>query len=113
MSTIPPALIINNRYEVLTTLGEGGMGTVYRAQDRLTGQIVAVKQMLLRRKNRDGSTHAASAMLAQEFKILASLRHPHIISVLDYGFDARGQAFYTMTFIESSRGFVPVAQEHD
>jgi serine/threonine protein kinase len=50
-------------------------------------------------------------LLANEFQTLASLRHPHIISVLDYGFDTRRRPFFTMdylanaqTIVEASRG---------
>ena len=46
-----------------------------------------------------GSVWARLA-LAHEFRTLASVRHPHIISVLDYGFAARGQPFFTMQLLE-------------
>ena len=38
-------------------------------------------------------------LLTQEFHTLASLRHPHIISVLDYGFDTAQQPFFTMEYL--------------
>lgn len=45
----------------------------------------------------------ARMALAQEFRTLASLRHPHIISVLDYGFVARVQPFFAMELLENAR----------
>ena len=55
--------------------------------------------------------------LAQEFRTLASLRHPHIISVLDYGFVARVQPFFAMELLENARSLsaaskgLPLAQK--
>ena len=40
--------------------------------------------------------------LAQEFRTLASLRHPHIISVLDYGFDSEQQPYFTMELLSAA-----------
>ncbi|MEM6530047.1 MAG: serine/threonine-protein kinase, partial [Chloroflexota bacterium] len=96
---------VANRYRLNGILGEGGMGVVYRAHDRLTGQVVALKSIAIdparlaynsRTSNRD---HHLS--LAREFRLLASLRHPYIIDVLDYGFDH--QPFFTMELIEEAR----------
>lgn len=94
-----PANVLNNRYRLHNVLGEGGMGVVYHATDRLTGQSVALKRVILG----DAEGDAARLALAQEFKLLASLRHPHVISVLDYGFDADGNPFYTMTLLKDPR----------
>ena len=41
----------------------------------------------------------ARMALAQEFRTLAALRHPHIISVLDYGFVEQSQPFFTMELL--------------
>lgn len=46
---------------------------------------------------------ALRVALAQEFRVLASLRHPHIVSVLDYGFDAERQPYFTMEFLPGAR----------
>ncbi|HRI50013.1 MAG TPA: AAA family ATPase [Pseudomonadota bacterium] len=46
---------------------------------------------------------ALRVALAQEFRVLASLRHPHIVSVLDYGFDAERQPYFTMEFLPAAR----------
>ncbi len=47
--------------------------------------------------------------LAQEFRLLASLRHPHIISVLDYGFDAAGRPYFTMPLLEDAETVIEAA----
>src|SRR5690606_12374779 len=44
--------------------------------------------------------------LAREFRTLASLRHPHIISVLDYGFDETVQPYFTMELLENAQDIV-------
>jgi tetratricopeptide (TPR) repeat protein len=100
--------LIGKRYDVGDILGEGGMGIVHRAYDRLTGQTVALKQVTAV-PEQSGSTHGGDTSidfrlaLAHEFKTLASLRHPNIISVLDYGFDEDRTPFFTMDYLENSR----------
>ena len=115
----PP--IINNRYLLQEKIGQGGMGVVYRAVDRLNQQIVALKRVTIPTEKLEfaslGDSKNFRLALAQEFKVLASLRHPNIISVLDYGFDAEKQPFFTMdllgdsqTIIQAGRGLSQVAQ---
>ncbi len=100
------------RYEIVHPLGAGGMGTVYRAVDRLNGQVVALKRI-------EPHTTAAQAdltdagflqTLTHEFSILAGLRHPHIISVLDYGLDAQRRPFFTMELLDDAQTIVAAAQ---
>lgn len=116
-----PGLLVavDERYTLLSYLGHGGMGVVFRARDRLKGDIVALKQMTdpaARSAPAELPTSATGAgpvgwvtesrrrlALALEFRTLAALRHPHIISVLDYGFGANGEPFFTMELIERPR----------
>lgn len=102
-----PNPIHTHRYRLLAPLGSGGMGVVHRATDRLTGQTVALKQIRVAPQALTFASRPAAAdsnslllALAQEFKLLASLRHPNIISVLDYGFDAHRQPYFTMELLE-------------
>jgi predicted ATPase/tRNA A-37 threonylcarbamoyl transferase component Bud32 len=85
------------RYERQARIGTGGMGEVWRARDRLTGQTVALKQV-----QRDASTPELRLALSHEFQTLCTLRHPFIISVLDYGFEG-DHPYLTMPFVEDAR----------
>lgn len=95
--TIPMPDHINNRYHLLHSLGQGGMGIVYLATDRLTGRDVALKRVTAPEQALQfASMYRAEDVrlaLAHEFQVLGSLHHPHIISVLDYGFEADNRPF--------------------
>jgi len=109
---------IANRYEVIDKLGQGGMGAVYRVYDRLEKTEVALKQVLISEKQLTFASQADTddtdklrLSLAHEFSILATLRHPHILSVLDFGFDDKGHPFYTMTLLEGGQDVKTYATE--
>ena len=88
------------------------MGSVHRAIDRLTGQVVTLKRVLAPMEGSNASDarpQEERLALAREFQVLAGLRHPNIISVLDYGFDD-GQPFFTMDLQEAAAPFVEAAR---
>ncbi len=94
---------IGNRYLLHQKLGSGGMGAVYRATDRLTGQPVALKRLVTHQPGgSEYDTLALRLALSHEFQTLASLRHPNIISVLDYGFDDFQQPYFTMNLLDTA-----------
>ncbi len=101
---------IGKRYVLFDLIGKGGMGVVYRALDRLTGERVALKRVNVPTEKMHYMTSTGSTdfrlALAQEFKTLASLRHPHIISVLDYGFDELRQPYFTMDLLENKQTII-------
>src|SRR5256885_6461245 len=76
---------IGDRYELLAPVGAGGMGYVYSARHRALGHVVAVKVL--------PPEAAASEMrlkrVQQEAALAASLAHPHIVPVYDFGSRAR------------------------
>jgi tetratricopeptide (TPR) repeat protein len=105
--------LVANRYILHEKIGAGGMGAVYRATDRLGDVTVALKQVTLTpgqlefaSRNSMGDTKNFRLALAQEFRTLASLRHPNIISVLDYGFDDDRQPYFTMELLENAQSLV-------
>lgn len=105
--------VVGNRYLLKNQLGAGGMGIVYRAKDNLTGDMIALKSLILPGESLDFKSQATLVdaddirlILAQEFRMLASLRHPHIISVIDYGFDAVNQPYFTMELLDNPQTLV-------
>jgi predicted ATPase len=109
--------VIGNRYTLHDQLGSGGMGAVYRASDRLTGQVVALKQVHIQPEQIRLDTHDEASeptvALAHEFQTLASLHHPNVISVLDYGFITPNQPYFTMTLLEGALDIRSVAAARD
>lgn len=98
--------VFGNRYAVVQELGEGGMGAVFRARDRLTNTFVAIKSLTVEPEILDLLLSSGTDLrlaLTQEFQILAGLRHPNIVSVLDYGFDTTGRPFFTMELLDRAR----------
>ena len=105
--------LINSRYELHESLGRGGMGTVFRATDRLTNSVIALKRVMtvtsaLQFGSKSDSSNFDVA-LANEFQSLASLRHPNIIPVLDYGF-SNGMPYFTMQYIPDSQTITAFGQ---
>lgn len=100
--------VINGRYILIEEIGFGGMGTVYKAQDRLTEDVVALKQVVQYSSVYGDDYHLA---LAKEFQILAGLRHPNIISVLDYGFNDEKLPFFTMNYLSDTQTILEAAKE--
>lgn len=119
-SSFPPAgsiteepLTVNGRYIIHEKIGEGGMGVVYRATDRLAEQILAFKQVIVPTwhyqvdSDTEGEIEEALRLaLAHEFETLASLRHPNIISVLDYGFDEERRPYFTMDYLTDAQNIL-------
>ena len=82
-------------YEVLTLLGEGGMGAVYRGRDPRLGRDVAIKVLLP-----DSARDADSlARFEREARAIASLSHPNVLSIFDYG-DENGTFFVVTELLE-------------
>lgn len=91
--TLIPGTLLNNRYRIVSILGQGGMGAVYRAIDENLNISVAVKENLF-------LSDDYARQFQREANILASLRHPNLPRVGDY-FALPGQGQYLiMDFIE-------------
>ncbi|MGH7678626.1 MAG: serine/threonine-protein kinase [Gemmatimonadaceae bacterium] len=85
--------VIDNRFEIESSIGLGGMAIVYRARDLDTGATVALKVM------RPEVVHPeVCARFAREVKLTGGMTHPGILDVIASG-DIRGRPYYVMPFI--------------
>jgi tetratricopeptide (TPR) repeat protein/predicted Ser/Thr protein kinase len=87
--------VLGGRYEILQLLGEGGMGAVYKAQDRELDRPVALK--LIRPEL--ASNPSILARFKQELLLSRQVTHKNVIRIFDLG-DADGVKFITMEFVE-------------
>jgi eukaryotic-like serine/threonine-protein kinase len=87
--------VLAGRYEILELLGEGGMGAVYKAQDRELDRPVALK--LIRPEL--ASSPDMLARFKQELLLSRQVTHKNVIRIYDLG-DADGVKFISMEFVE-------------
>jgi serine/threonine-protein kinase len=94
----PPASFVKSttRYEILSELGRGGMGIIYRAQDWQLHRHVAVK--ILRPEFIDRPKLIARFL--DEARIMGTLQHPGIAHVYDCGHCEDGRPFHAMMLVE-------------
>ena len=114
MQLQPGTYLQGDKYRIICTLGSGGFGITYLAEQTMTERKVCVKEFfpksLLAREDDSRSVRALSNELAndsarfkakfiKEAKTIASLKHPNIVQVFD-AFEENGTAYYIMEYIE-------------
>jgi serine/threonine-protein kinase len=87
-----PGTLLAQRYRIDAKLGEGGMGTVYKAHDAVLDRAVAIK-VLSSQFTREGAER-----LLREARLVAQLDHPHVVAVHDAG-QIDGQPFIAMQLV--------------
>lgn len=105
---------INNRFTILSLLGEGGMGEVYLASDQKTSQQVAIKILA-----RQLSTNPESLeRFRREAETLRQLDHPNIVKFID-AFSHEGQYVIVMEYVPGGslhelikKGPLPIERAH-
>ncbi|HEX6101115.1 MAG TPA: serine/threonine-protein kinase [Thermoanaerobaculia bacterium] len=87
-----PGAVVANRYRIVSLLGGGGMGEVYRADDLKLGQRVALKYV---------PTHHPAALerLYAEVRVGRQIAHPNVCRLYDI-IDVGGQHFITMEYVD-------------
>jgi serine/threonine-protein kinase len=90
-----PGSVVAGRYRIITLLGRGGMGEVYRADDLTLGQPVALKFL----PSRAGSDEGLLERFRNEVRVARKVSHPNVCRVYDVG-DVDGQAFFTMEYVD-------------
>lgn len=88
---------LNNRYQVYDQIGRGLMATIYRARDRQTGRIVAIKVL----HEHYSADPKFVARFQREAKAQAALQHPGIVQVYDFG-NTGGKHFIVMELVEGT-----------
>ncbi len=90
---MPPKVV--GPYSILSTLGKGGIGTVYRALDARTGEEVALKLL----STGPALDSVVAKRLVREFESLAELSHPNVVRVFDAGVH-HGYPYLVMELVE-------------
>jgi serine/threonine protein kinase len=85
------------KYDVLEVVGSGGMGTVYRAFDRILERVVALKIVRL---ELDLPASEVSSRFRNEARAVAQLHHPAIVTIFDYDDQDPGGAYIAMEFVD-------------
>lgn len=95
----PPSAMVGltfaERYEVLSVVGEGGMGQVFRVRDRELDDEVALKAL---KPSATGEGTQGAEILRQEIKLARMVTHPNVVRVHDFG-EADGVRFFTMEYV--------------
>ena len=90
-----PGAMLANRYRIVSLLGRGGMGEVYRADDLRLGQAIALKFLPSRMRERPDLLDR----LMREARIARQVSHPNVCRVYDVA-EADGHTFITMEYID-------------
>jgi serine/threonine-protein kinase len=104
--------VFADRYEILGTLGKGGMGVVYRARDRQLDEVVALK---LLRAEALASDPTLLDRFKQEIKLARRITHRNVLRTHDFG-EAAGVPYISMEYVDGvtlkdlvrSRGALPL-----
>ena len=99
-------------YEILATIGAGGMGEVYRARDTRLDRTVAIKVLPAQLS----ADHSLRERFEREARVVSQLTHPHICTLYDVGHEGE-IAFLVMEYLEGetlaariARGALPIEE---
>jgi serine/threonine protein kinase len=90
-----PVLQTVGNYDLLDKIADGGMGSVYKARDRNSGQIVAVKVLYPQM----AKNPVLMKRFEQEYNVASKFDHPNIVKAMDFGYQGT-TAFLVMEFVD-------------
>ncbi|MDH4185024.1 MAG: serine/threonine protein kinase, partial [Nitrospinota bacterium] len=88
--------IFDQRYKIAEKIGEGGMGSVYKAVQLSTGKFVAIKVV----SGQHTQNEETIRRFQREVKLQTKLSHPNLVSILDFSKTAEGEYYFAMEFVE-------------
>ncbi|MFK7956261.1 MAG: protein kinase [Lysobacterales bacterium] len=91
---IVPGDVFAGRFEIVSILGQGGMGMVYKALDRELDDFVALKTLLPSMANNEGYLQ----QLKEEIKLARIITHPNVLRTFDFG-SSEGTAYISMEYV--------------
>lgn len=91
--------IVDDKYEVLAEIGCGSFGRVYRARQRSTGQIVALKVLRFAEEATDETIRRQIARFNREMSLCAELSHPNLVALIDTGDCDGGTPYAAFEFV--------------
>ena len=89
------------KYTVLSQIGKGGMGVVYKAFDPTIGRTLAIKTIRFDEDGAEMTREEAQVRFLREAQSIGSLSHPNIVTVYEVGED-QGISFIAMEYVEGS-----------
>jgi eukaryotic-like serine/threonine-protein kinase len=96
---LKPDSILRARYRIVEIVGQGGMGSIYRAEDiRLTGRFCAIKEVQVDPSMSEADQEQSREQFYREATILARLDHPNLPKVSDF-FDEESRDYLVMDFV--------------
>jgi len=113
---LSPGVVFHSRYEILETLGRGGMGMVFKAHDRTLDETVAIKVL----RPDFAQDPKMAARFKSEIKLARKVRHKNVCTIHDFGED-HGLLFISMEPIGGTdlkkvlteKGGLPMGQAYD
>lgn len=85
-----------DRYEIVSVIGRGGMGVVYKARQEQMDKYMAIKML----HSHMVADSEAVKRFYREAKTVSQVRHHHIVTLYDFGMSAQGQPFLVMDYLE-------------
>lgn len=87
-----------DRYQILSVLGNGGMGMVYLARHEIMDRNVAIKML----KAQLITDTQSIRRFQQEAKTASRLNHPNVVTLFDYGVTSSGQPYLVMDYLDGN-----------
>ncbi len=94
LSGIVPGSLLGERFQILSVLGAGGMGVVYKARDRELDDLVALKML----KREMASDAVLLERLKSELKLARRITHPNVLRTFDFG-EVNGLPYISMEYV--------------